>query len=285
MRIGFIGSGKVGFSLGKFLVERGIKVTGFYNRHQEEAKKAAEYTNTTCYREIEELVKNSDMIFITVSDGAINSIYEQLKNYKIDGKYICHASGAMTAGEAFPDVDKYNAYGYSVHPLLPISSKYNSYRDLTDAFFCIEGSDEHIEEVADLFRIAASNVKIIGKNNKVKYHAACAISSNLVCALIDESVKLLGECGFSREEALMALKPLGICNIQNAFERGPIEALTGPVERCDSDTVKKHLETFDDVDERMMYVYATKRLVRIAKEKHPERDYSDLMNLISEEIR
>ena len=30
MKAGFIGAGKVGFSLGKYLAENGIQVTGFY---------------------------------------------------------------------------------------------------------------------------------------------------------------------------------------------------------------------------------------------------------------
>lgn len=33
MKIGFIGAGKVGFSLGMFFVQGGISVTGYYSRH------------------------------------------------------------------------------------------------------------------------------------------------------------------------------------------------------------------------------------------------------------
>lgn len=36
-KIGFIGAGKVGVSLGKFFREGGLPVTGYYNRHREAA--------------------------------------------------------------------------------------------------------------------------------------------------------------------------------------------------------------------------------------------------------
>ena len=46
MKIGIIGAGKVGFSVGKYLVERGIPVTGYYSRNPVSAKEAPEFTAT-----------------------------------------------------------------------------------------------------------------------------------------------------------------------------------------------------------------------------------------------
>ena len=43
-KIGFIGAGKVGVSLGKFFREGGLTVTGYYNRHREAAQAAADFT-------------------------------------------------------------------------------------------------------------------------------------------------------------------------------------------------------------------------------------------------
>ena len=45
MRIGFIGAGKVGCTLGKYFRENGIPVSGYYNRTSEHAKEAAEFVN------------------------------------------------------------------------------------------------------------------------------------------------------------------------------------------------------------------------------------------------
>jgi len=134
MKIGFIGAGKVGFSLGKYFVDRGIYVIGYYSQHEESAEDAAHFTNTKAYRTPSELIADSDAIFITVPDTVIGTVYAQVKNM-ITNKIICHCSGAMTAEEAFPHHADCGARGYSIHPLFPVSSKYDAHQGLTDAFF------------------------------------------------------------------------------------------------------------------------------------------------------
>jgi len=42
MRAGFIGAGKVGFSLGKYLKENGVEITGYFSKSPESAKSAAD---------------------------------------------------------------------------------------------------------------------------------------------------------------------------------------------------------------------------------------------------
>ena len=41
MKVGFIGAGKVGFSLGKYLKENGVEITGYFSKSPESAKSAA----------------------------------------------------------------------------------------------------------------------------------------------------------------------------------------------------------------------------------------------------
>ena len=41
MKTGFIGAGKVGFSLGKMFAESGLPLTGYYSRQREAAQEAA----------------------------------------------------------------------------------------------------------------------------------------------------------------------------------------------------------------------------------------------------
>ena len=46
MRIGFIGAGKVGCSLGKYLKENGYTVSGYLSRNYENSKFASEFTES-----------------------------------------------------------------------------------------------------------------------------------------------------------------------------------------------------------------------------------------------
>lgn len=276
MKAGFIGAGKVGFSLGKFFSENRITVTGYYSRHEKSAREAAEFTKSQCYTEMETLIRESDAIFLTVPDGVINSIYEEIKKYDIKDKQICHCSGALSSEEAFPGIKERGAHGYSIHPLFPVSDKLNSYRELSGAFFCLEGSDEGISWWLDYFKENAKGSKLIEAKNKVKYHAACAIASNLYCALMQESMELMSQCGFTNEEALMAVTPLVESNVRHILEDGPLGALTGPVERGDAETVRKHLGCISAGVDRDLYIAASRKLTEVAQAKNPQRDYGIL---------
>ena len=75
MRAGFIGAGKVGFTLGKYLAMHGIEISGYYSRTPVSAKEAAEFTQSRYYTSIEEITKDSDTLFLTVPDGAKIKIY------------------------------------------------------------------------------------------------------------------------------------------------------------------------------------------------------------------
>lgn len=281
MRIGFIGAGKVGFSLGKYLSVNGMTLSGYFSRSRSSAEEAAGFTDSAVFDSPSELLKESDVIFITVPDGTISSVFSQLKGCGISGKTICHCSGAMTANEAFGELSSLGAYGCSIHPLFPVSSRYESYKELKDAFFCLEGDTEAVETWKELFTGFGNPVRVISGDTKKEYHAACAISSNLVCALAAESIGLMEKCGFSEEEALAALSPLAVANIKKVFSAGPVNALTGPVERCDISTVKKHLDCLPEGSGKEMYRAVSLRLTDTAAKKHPDTDYSEMRAVLS----
>lgn len=283
MAIGFIGAGKVGFSMGKFFMQGGVPVTGYYSRRQESAQEAASFTNTKAYAELEELVQDSDALFLTVPDGEITKVFLALSGLDIKGKQICHCSGAMTAGEAFPGIGSTGAYGYSIHPLFPISSKYETYRELTDAFFCMEGEGPHLSRWEALFRSLGTEAQTVPAEGKARYHAACAAASNLVCALAEFSLEIMEGCGFRREEALQALTPLMRSNLEHILQKGPEEALTGPVERCDVFTVQKHMHCLPEGAGKELYRAASLKLLGMARRRHPERDWPAMEAVLQNE--
>ncbi len=49
MITGFIGAGRVGVSLGKYLSDAGVPLAGYYDLSAEAATSAAEFTNSRCF--------------------------------------------------------------------------------------------------------------------------------------------------------------------------------------------------------------------------------------------
>jgi len=280
MKIGFIGAGKVGYSLGRYFAENGLFLTGYYSRDIQSSMEAAKFTGSKGYEEISELVSDSDVIFITVPDGSIIEVYDKVKQVGIAGKQICHCSGAMSASEAFHDLSEYGASGCSIHPLFPVSSKYDSFRELHKAFFCIEGDEANVKIWSDIFEKFGNRTRVISGEDKSEYHAACSISSNLVCALVAKSLSIFEKCGFTESEAKTALEPLIMSNIRRVLAVGPVDALTGPVERNDVDTVLKHIRCMGNEVDRNMYMAVSRKLVDIAEKKHPDSDYEELKRLL-----
>lgn len=86
-------------------------------------------------------------------------------------------------------------------------------------------------------------------------------------------------CGFDREGAQKALGPLMVNNVQTLADAGPINALTGPVERADVSTVAHHLGVLPE-REKEIYCNLANVLIEIAKCKNPQRDYGELTRLV-----
>lgn len=282
MKIGMIGAGKVGFSLGKFFAQGGVPVTGYYSRTPESAKEAAAFTDSQYYSDLKKLIEDSDAIFITVPDQAIQTVYQQVRQFDVQDKFLCHCSGALSASDAFPGIEDSGARGVSIHPLFPVSSKYASYRELPDAFFCLEGDETAVSLLRPLLEGLGARVQRIAPSDKVRYHAGCVMASNFVCALSQVSIELLASCGFTPDSARQALAPLMRSNLEHVLENGAVAALTGPVERCDTATVEKHLQCLTAPEEQALYRLLSGKLVEMAKEKHPDMDYSALTALIEE---
>ena len=279
-KIGFLGAGKVGTTLGKYFAEHSVEVAGYYSRSISSASEAAAFTGSRVFETARDVLAASDVLFLTVPDGAIRTVYDALPKELLRGKILCHASGALTAKEAFPDIEKYGGSGCSVHPLFAVSDK-NAYRELVDVFFAVEGTPACLPRMTAWLRSIGLHAQRIDGSRKRLYHAAAVVASNHVVALFAEAMDMLEACGFDETAARAALAPLFLGNARHVAEDGPQKALTGPVERGDATTVEKHLEALEDADDRALYRLLTKRLLKIAKAKHSKRDFAAIEELVS----
>jgi len=276
LRIGFIGAGKVGFSLGKYFTEHHVCVTGYYSQNSESSKEAAKFTKTKYYEELNEIIKESDTLFLTVPDGSIREVYSKAILSDITGKCLVHCSGAM-ASNVFFDINTLGARGACVHPICAVNDKFTGYQNLSKAYFTVEG--ENVTDLAELLQRLGNPVEVISQENKVKYHAAAVYASNLAVALYAGATALLRECGLSESFSDNALKTLFLGNAENIVSVGVVNALTGPLERADAETVKKHLSVLEG-EKKEIYRLLSGSLLEVAEKKNTDRDYRELNTLL-----
>lgn len=274
MKIGFIGAGKVGFSLGKYFSINNIEVSGYYSKTLESAKEAAQFTNSKFYTDLKDFLNDTEFIFITTPDDFISTVWNDLKNYYIKDKIICHCSGSISS-EVFSNISNFGAFGYSLHAMYAFSDKYTSYKDLNSAYFSLEGDSKYLYYIESLIKTLGNEIIIIEKEKKYLYHLASVTVANLTLALLNTGVDYLSLCGVDKNDALKALLPLIKNNLNNIEEKGFVKAVTGPVDRNDIGTITNHLSVIPKED-ILLYTNLSNKLVKLCKEKNPDKNYSQL---------
>ncbi|WBW98711.1 DUF2520 domain-containing protein [Oceanirhabdus sp. W0125-5] len=272
MKISFVGAGKVGFTLGKYFKLNGLNIEGFFSNNPDSAIAASDFIGCSYFSSLDDLVKNSEIIFITTNDDSIIEVWKKLKDLNIEGKIICHCSGSLSS-EIFYDINNSGAYQYSIHPMYPFKDKYNSYKNFKTAYFSMEGHPKYFDYLKGLLESLGNSVLSIPKERKGEYHLANVMVSNLVLSLINIGVETLSNCGVDSETALKAMAPLINSNIENILSQSFENAITGPVVRGDVNTLNKHIESMNG-DYKELYKKLSLNLLKISKNKNPEKDYS-----------
>lgn len=299
MQIGIIGAGKVGTTLAKYAKDHGACVTGFYSRTESSGRESAEFTGTEYFETLDSLIHASDTLFLTTTDGEIVKVWDCIAEKNVKGKVICHFSGSLSS-DIFSNWEETGAYVCSVHPIYAFSSKFTAYQNLTGAAFAVEGCRMALTRMQEFFRLLPNRIVEISTSEKVKYHAATSIASNQVVGLISMAVELMQEAGISEMSAYELLKPLVENNVKSIFEaasqeesasctgrkaeyRGCAQALTGPIERNDTETVRKHLEHMDRPQWALAYRAVGTVVTELAEKKHPNRSYETMKKLLGHE--
>ncbi|SHK01345.1 Predicted oxidoreductase, contains short-chain dehydrogenase (SDR) and DUF2520 domains [Caminicella sporogenes DSM 14501] len=264
MRIGFIGAGKVGKAFGAYLYKKGFNVVGYFSKTFNSSLKGASLTNSKAFKNLEDLTKESEIVFITTNDDEIQRVCKLLveKDILHNGQILVHMSGASSS-TILGRAKAKGCFIYSMHPLQAFADVDKAVRDLENTVFSIEGDAEKICVLENMLKITGNNYFKINSEQKSIYHAAACVVSNYLVALIDYGLSLMKSIGIEEKEGYKALYPLIEGTIKNIYDLGTEKALTGPIARGDIDTVNKHLESFRKIIPDKLKVYKTLGLMTL----------------------
>ncbi|GBF10598.1 Rossmann-like and DUF2520 domain-containing protein [Tepidibacillus sp. HK-1] len=276
MKIGFIGAGKVGTSLGEYWYRKGFQVVGYYTRTYQHAVKAASKSKSMAYQELEALVKDSDLIAISVNDDQIASISEKLASLPIvwENKIVFHLSGLHTSN-LLSSLWDHGATVCSLHPMLSFSDPEKAVIDLQSVLFTIEGRGKKLGELKSLLDQCGNSWMEIRTDVKALYHTAATILSNYLVTLVDIGVQMLTTAGFKQNQTKDLIEPLVKKTIDRVIDLGTEKALTGPISRGDMCTLEKHLEVLGEVDQTWLDLYQQMGFLTIDLAKRGRRITSD----------
>jgi len=254
--IGIAGSGKLAQAIGRLLRERGEPVVCVAGRNPVRTRLAAEFIGD----EVEpvgyaELPGRASRFLIAVSDSALKDAAEALAAGVSGTGLALHTCGAKDIEELAP----LRLCGFScgtLHPLQTICSPEQGVAALRGAAFAVSGDGPGVEWAEQIVKLLEGQVLRIRPDARPLYHAAAVMASNYTAGLIDAAQSLLATAaGEDGDSALRALAPLVRTALENIFERGPVAALTGPIERGDAGTVRLHLEALASAPRHIQDLY------------------------------
>ncbi len=201
------------------------------------------------------------------------------------GRTVLHHAGALGADVLSPLSRSGAAVGV-LHPLASLAAPAGSASMLAGCAARIEGD----RRGSAMARRVASDLGLVplalpprsGTAGRELYHAAAALASNDLLALLDLAAELLMRAGLSRRAALEALLPLARGTLAQARSSGLGGSLTGPVVRGDSGTLSRHLRRLGRTSRRAAEVHRllSLQLLETAGSRLTPRRRAELLRLL-----
>lgn len=277
MKIFVIGAGHVGTTLSIVFENAGFEVF-IASRSMKSAKKAASISGAKACSVKE--CGGSDIVFLTVPDSEITNAAKNIEQFVTEKQVIVHTSGALSS-EILNFLPSHVA---SLHPLKSFADPVIAASSIKGTLFTFEGdktAETVLEEIVK--KIKGKFVKI-KPQNKILYHLAAVLAANYTVSLADISVNILKEIGFRENDAKSAIVNLLKGVLENMENKGTVSALTGPIERGDADTVKKHLTAIKDPILKNIYIFLGFATLNIAEQKGlNKRKIDDIRKVLNEQ--
>jgi predicted short-subunit dehydrogenase-like oxidoreductase (DUF2520 family) len=289
-RIAFVGAGKAAWSVVNAFVKCGLNVSCIVSRSAVSAKTLAEINKIESFSaDAAILPQKADVIFITTSDDQIKNVTRELSLLDFDFKnsVFAHISGTCTSTE-LEMLENKGAAVASFHIMQTFPSK--AAVDLNGCYAAVETKNpaalELLDGIAKTIGVKPFN---ISAENKPMYHLSAVMASNFMTANIFNAVQVFKNTGIKGAEFIDIMKPLLERTLTNILCNGLSDAVSGPAERGDVDTVRKHIEILKDSGNELLtgYILNSLSLLRLLFERNGTltKAQSLLKNFLERELK
>ncbi len=243
--VSIVGCGRAGGAIGLALSRAGYTVAAAWSRSRAGRQRAQRLLEVPVLAEAADVAAAGDVVFVAVPDDAIAEIAARLKTADLSGRIVVHTSGGVSVG-ALEAVKESGARIGSMHALQTLPDAVRGADTLQGAAVAVT-CDPH--DRALLFRLARAwggRPFPLADKDKTLYHAAAVFASNYVVTSVWSSLRILERLGVPNARQMLA--PLTHTSVQNVTSMAPDRAMTGPVVRGDTETVRAHIKALGDAD-------------------------------------
>lgn len=257
-----IGSGAIGDALATAVHRKLYNVGAIITKHRRSSDRLLSGLHSVYHgTDLSRLPAGTRVIIIAVADDEIGRVVDKMVS--ISGFHwrdvvVLHTSGALSSG-IFAPLKKLGAACGSLHPLqsFPRPLAVNDRKKLFfDIWWGIEGDRKALRETKRIVSFFRGRTIILKPEEKVLYHAACVVVSNYIVTLVSVAREIAGKAGVDGKIFIKAAEPLILTSIRNAMKVSPEKALTGPIERGDEKTIRRHIEEIRRLVPQFLDTYA-----------------------------
>jgi len=253
LRVGVVGVGRVGSTLGVALARAGHQVVAVSAVSTQSLGRAARTLPTAQVRPVDEVVAVSDLVLLSVPDDVLRPLVSGLADAGVwrSGQLVAHTSGAHGIGVLDPAAAR-GVLALALHPVMTFAGRPEDLDRLVGSTFGVTAEDE-LRPVAESLVVEMGGEPVwVPESARSLYHAALSVASNHLVTLVNDAMALLSGAGVAQPAALVA--PLLSASLDNVLRLGD-GALTGPVSRGDVATVSSHVQTLRRVAPEQVEAY------------------------------
>lgn len=253
IKLGFIGAGKVGTALAVNMSTKGYPVVAVYDAKPEAARYFTE-SNSECMivGTPQDVADAADMVFITTTDDLIAPIASGIKWRS--GQMAVHCSGANSTVLLEP-ARKQGAFVGVFHPGQTFADKKQAIEAIAGSTFDVEAEEPLLTTFKEIAAALDGYWIEIDADQRAAYHVAIELPSLFVMLNLRLAVNMFNAMNIETEDAVRVLLPLLRATAKNFEAFKTSKALTGPVDRGDNETIKRHIDGLRRIYPRMLPLY------------------------------
>lgn len=286
LSINLIGTGSVGKTIGRLLVKNKLAtIRGVYNRNNESSVKGLKFIGEgqSCSSILD--LPSADIVLITTPDDFIPEVSLALSQHQgmQSGCIVAHCSGSLTS-DVLLSMKSRGCYVASIHPMRSFAEPDISVEQFAGTYCAIEGDDEAVDVVGNLFRSLDAIVYPLKKAKKAMYHAAGVFASNYLVTLSAQALSCMQLAEVDKEIAMKVIVNImkgTVLNLEKTMS--PEKSLTGPIQRGDISTLKNHLSAFESANLKKLYLLLGKATLDLTH--HSEKNQAMLDELFEYTLR
>lgn len=276
-KIVIIGAGKISYSIASSLIKADKSVVSIISHDIKSAQALADKFHIKNFSDdINKIPKSANLFFLTVPDTEINKTAVKLYGLDLNFKnsIFIHFSGAENISILEPVTMK-GARIASIHLMQTFPSK--RIVKLSGVYSAIETNDDNLFVLLKKFCEELGFVPFrISSQFKPYYHLAGVFASNFMAGTMFIAKKFLEMNDIPPEYFFDLLTATVYTTLDNIKKIGPSKALSGPIDRGDLKTIKKHIEAIkklkqagemDPVSILRNYLVQSLNLINVVQEK------------------